>query len=72
MSFYQDAGSWMATELRSERDALIEHLFSTICAWLRDQSMNRPRMKTALAETMRELREKRQSRVPPLTNWKPV
>ena len=67
MSFYDGGAHWLESELREERIAITDKLFSRLCELLRDPKGNRRSVREGYSATSRELREARQSRPRPLS-----
>jgi hypothetical protein len=67
MSFFDRAKGWLDEELRRERNATAEHLFSTLGALLRQPGATRRTVKEGFGTAVREIYEARQSRPQPLS-----
>ena len=67
LSFYDGAAHWLESELREERFAITDKLFSRVCELLGDTKTNRRTVREAYSATSRELREARQSKPRPLS-----
>ena len=67
MSFYDGAAHWLESELREERIAITDKLFSRLCELLRDPKANRRSVREGYSASSRELCEARQSKPRPLS-----
>ncbi len=67
MSFYDQAKGWLDGELRREREAVTDLLFSKLAELMSDPKATRRSVRAGFVEVVREVREARQSRPRPLS-----
>ena len=67
MSFYDGAKGWLDAELKREREAHTDKLFSRLAELMRDQKATRRSVREGFVQTVREIKETRQSPRRPLS-----
>jgi hypothetical protein len=67
MSFYDRASEWLEAELKREREAVTDKLFSRLSHLMREPTATRRTVREGFVAVVRELRETRQSKPPPLS-----
>ena len=67
MSFYDRSKGWLDEELRRERNATAEHLFTALGELLRQPGATRRSVKAGFGAAVKQIYEARQSRPKPLS-----
>jgi hypothetical protein len=67
MSFYDGAKGWLDAELKREREATTDKLFSRLAELMREPKATRRTVRDGFVQTVREIKETRQSTRRPLS-----
>ena len=67
MSFYDHAKGWLDGELRREREAVTERLFSRLSELMHEPGATRRTVREGFVAMVREVKETRQSNIRPLS-----